>query len=150
MPNEGDFAPEVSLPDQDGSIVSLSSLRGCKVLVYFYPKAHTPGCTVQACALRDIASKISSTRIIGISPDGSARLKKFDVKYELGFTLLSDETHEAAETFGVWVEKHNYGKKYMGVQRSAFLIDEAGRLQRVWNKISPTDTPKNLLDALGK
>ena len=126
----------------------MSSFIGRKVLVYFYPKADTPGCTTQACALRDIAGEVGDTAIVGISPDLPVKLKKFDDKYSLGFTLLSDVDHAVAEAYGVWVEKHNYGKKYMGVQRSAFLIDEQGTISDAWPKISPKDTPTNLLAAL--
>jgi peroxiredoxin Q/BCP len=147
-PAEGKKAPAFTLPDQNDSNVALSKLKGRKVLVYFYPKADTPGCTTQACGLRDIAADIGDTVIIGISPDKPAKLKKFDDKYGLGFTLLSDEDHAIAEKYGVWVMKKNYGKEYMGVQRSAFLIDEAGKVARAWPKISPADTPKNLLAAL--
>jgi thioredoxin-dependent peroxiredoxin len=149
-PVEGKKAPDLSLPDQNGETVQLSALKGRSVLVYFYPKADTPGCTVQACGLRDIAGQIGDTVILGISPDKSARLKKFDEKYSLGFTLLSDEDHAVAEAYGVWVEKKNYGKTYMGVQRSAFLIDDAGKVQQAWPKISPKDTPTNLLEALAE
>jgi thioredoxin-dependent peroxiredoxin len=120
------------------------------VLVYFYPKADTPGCTTQACGLRDISGQIGDTKVIGISPDKSPRLKKFDDKYGLGFTLLSDEDHAVAEAYGVWVEKKNYGKTYMGVQRSAFLIGEDGKVEKAWPVISPKDTPTNLLAALGE
>ena len=116
--------------------------------VYFYPKADTPGCTTQACGLRDISGEVGDTVIIGISPDKPAKLKKFDEKYGLGFTLLSDEDHAIAEKYGLWVEKKNYGKTYMGVQRAAFLIDESGKVAKAWPKISPADTPKNLLKAL--
>jgi peroxiredoxin Q/BCP len=148
MPAAGDRAPAISLEDQNGTTVELSSFIGRKVLVYFYPKADTPGCTTQACALRDIAGEVGDTAIVGISPDLPVRLKKFDDKYSLGFTLLSDVDHAVAEAYGVWVEKHNYGKKYMGVQRSAFLIDEQGTISDAWPKISPKDTPTNLLAAL--
>jgi peroxiredoxin Q/BCP len=148
-PTPGATAPDIVLPDQNGDDVALAALEGRKVLVYFYPKADTPGCTAQACGLRDIAGQIGDTVIIGISPDKPGRLKKFDEKYGLGFTLLSDEHHAVAEAYGVWVEKKNYGRTYMGVQRSAFLIDEAGRVEQAWPKISPADTPKNLLSALG-
>ena len=147
-PAEGKKAPAFTLPDQHGERVRLSSLQGRKVLVYFYPKADTPGCTTQACGLRDIAGEIGDTVVIGVSPDEPAKLQKFDDKYGLGFTLLSDEDHTVAEKYGVWVLKKNYGKEYMGVQRSAFLIDEHGRIERAWPKISPKDTPTNLLDAL--
>ncbi|HBU76095.1 MAG: thioredoxin-dependent thiol peroxidase [Acidimicrobiaceae bacterium] len=149
MTQEGSAAPKIKLLDQDGDTVALSSFKGRKVLIYFYPKADTPGCTTQSCALRDIAGEIGDTVIIGISPDAPAKLRKFDDKYSLGFTLLSDEDHAVAEQFGVWVEKSMYGRKYMGVQRSSFLIDEKGRIERAWPKISPKDTPTQLLKALG-
>jgi len=149
MMQEGSAAPKINLLNQDGDTVALSSFKGRKVLIYFYPKADTPGCTTQSCALRDIAEEIGDTVIIGISPDAPAKLKKFDDKYSLGFTLLSDEDHAVAEQFGVWVEKSMYGRKYMGVQRSSFLIDEKGRIERAWPKISPKDTPTQLLKALG-
>ena len=149
MTQEGSAAPKIKLLNQDGDTVSLSSFKGRKVLIYFYPKADTPGCTTQSCALRDIAGEIGDTVIIGISPDAPAKLKRFDDKYSLGFTLLSDEDHAVAEQFGVWVEKSMYGRKYMGVQRSSFLIDEKGRIERAWPKISPKDTPTQLLKALG-
>ncbi len=149
MMQEGSAAPKINLLNQDGDTVALSSFKGRKVLIYFYPKADTPGCTTQSCALRDIAGEIGDTVIIGISPDAPAKLKKFDDKYSLGFTLLSDEDHAVAEQFGVWVEKTMYGRKYMGVQRSSFLIDEKGQIERAWPKISPKDTPTQLLKALG-
>lgn len=145
----GTSAPKIKLLDQNGESVALSSLKGRKVLVYFYPKADTPGCTTQSCGLRDIAGDIGETVIVGISPDAPAKLKKFDDKYSLGFTLLADEDHAVAEQFGVWVEKSMYGRKYMGVQRSSFLIDENGKVERCWPKISPKDTPTELLKALG-
>jgi peroxiredoxin Q/BCP len=145
---EGQPAPAFDLPDQNGDTVRLSSMKGRKVLVYFYPRADTPGCTTQACGLRDIAGEIGDTAIIGISPDPPAKLRRFDDKYGLGFTLLGDEDHAVAERYGVWVEKKNYGKVYMGVQRSAFLVDERGRVERAWAKISPKDTPTELLAAL--
>lgn len=141
-------APAFHLPNQHGTKVRLSSLKGRKVLVYFYPKADTPGCTTQACGLRDIADDIGDTVIVGISPDPPEKLAKFDEKYGLGFTLLSDADHAVAERYGVWVEKNMYGKKYMGVQRSAFLVDENGALIESWPKISPKDTPTKLLAAL--
>ncbi len=128
--------------------VRLSALQGRRVLVYFYPRADTPGCTTQACGLRDVRDEIGDTIIIGVSPDTPAKLKKFDDKYGLGFTLVSDVDHQIAEKYGVWVEKKNYGKTYMGVQRSAFLIGADGRIERAWPKISPKDTPTELLAAL--
>jgi len=145
----GDRAPAISLQDQDGTTVKLSGFKGRKVLVYFYPKADTPGCTTQSCALRDIKDDIGDTVILGISPDLPAKQKRFDDKYELGFPLLSDADHAVAEAYGVWGEKKNYGKVYFGIIRSAFLVDEKGKLSHVWYKVSPKDTPKNLLDALG-
>ncbi len=144
----GSKAPSIKLLDQNGDTVSHTQFKGRKVLVYFYPKADTPGCTTQSCGLRDIADQVGDTVIIGISPDLPAKLKKFDDKYSLGFTLLSDSEHTVAEAFGVWAEKSMYGKKYMGIVRSAFLIDEKGKLEQVWYKISPKDTPANLLVAL--
>ena len=147
-PAEGKRAPAFTLLDQNEEKVRLSSFKGRRVLVYFYPRADTPGCTTQACGLRDIAADIGDTVIIGVSPDKPAKLKKFDDKYGLGFTLVSDLEHEIAEKYGVWVLKKNYGKEYMGVQRSAFLIGADGKVEKAWPKISPKDTPTNLLDAL--
>ena len=144
----GDKAPAIKLSDQSGSTVKLSDLKGRKVLVFFYPKADTPGCTTQACGMRDILGDIDDTAVLGVSPDGPAKQAKFDEKYGLGFPLLADEDHAVAEAFDVWKEKSMYGKKYMGVERSAFLIDEKGKVERAWYKVSPKDTPTNLLDAL--
>ena len=149
MPDVGDRAPAIKLKDQNDKTVKLSSFEGRKVLVYFYPKADTPGCTTQACGLRDIATEIGDTVILGVSPDPPGKLKKFDDKYSLGFTLLSDADHSVAEAYGVWAEKNMYGKKHMGVQRSAFLIDEKGKVANAWPKISPKDTPTKLLGAIG-
>lgn len=144
----GDKAPTFTLLDQSGTKVKLSDFKGRKVLVYFYPRADTPGCTTQACGLRDILGEIGDTAVLGISPDTPSKQAKFDQKYGLGFPLLADEDHSVAEAFGVWGEKKNYGKTYMGIIRSAFLIDEKGKLEEVWYKISPADTPKKLLAAL--
>ena len=144
----GDKAPAFTLLDQNGSKVKLSDFKGRKVLMYFYPKADTPGCTQQACGLRDIMGDVGDTAILGISPDAPAKQAKFDQKYGLGFPLLSDEDHAVAEAYDVWQEKSMYGKKYMGILRSAFLIDEKGKLAEVWYKISPKATPENLLKAL--
>lgn len=144
----GKRAPAFTLLDQDGEKVQLTKLKGRKVLVYFYPKADTPGCTTQSCGLRDILGDVGDTAILGISPDQPDKQKRFDEKYGLGFPLLSDPDHQVAEKYGVWGEKVNYGRTYMGIIRSAFLIDEAGKLAEVWYKISPKDTPKKLLKAL--
>ena len=146
--NPGSPAPDFTLADQSGASVSLGDFAGRKVLVFFYPKADTPGCTTQACGLRDVAADIGDTVVIGISPDLPPKLEKFDVKHDLGFTLLSDPEHEVAEAYGVWGEKKLYGKVYMGIIRSSFLIDEQGQLEQSWYKISPKDTPKKLLAAL--
>ncbi|MET0325436.1 MAG: thioredoxin-dependent thiol peroxidase [Ilumatobacteraceae bacterium] len=144
----GDAAPDFDLPDQHGTQVSLQSLRGRKVLIYFYPRADTPGCTTQACGLNDILGEVGDTAILGVSPDKPSKQLKFAEKYGLGFPLLSDPDHITAEAFGVWKEKSMYGKKYMGIERSAFLIDETGTIAQAWYKISPANTPKNLLAAL--
>ena len=148
MLSPGDKAPAFTLEDQNGAKTSLSSFKGRKVLVYFYPKADTPGCTQQSCLLRDVAGKIGTTAIIGISPDNSVKQAAFAVKYDLPFPLLADESHRVSEAYGVWQEKSMYGRKYMGIVRSAFLIDEKGRVEQAWYKISPKDTPTNLLKAL--
>ncbi|HEV7685192.1 MAG TPA: thioredoxin-dependent thiol peroxidase [Acidimicrobiia bacterium] len=144
----GDPAPDFTLSDQHGNTVRLSDFSGRKVIVYFYPRADTPGCTAQSCGLRDVADQIGDTVIIGISPDKPAAQKKFDTKYGLGFALLADEDHGVAEAYGAWGEKSMYGKKYMGIVRSAFLVDEQGDVEQAWPKISPKDTPTNLLKAL--
>lgn len=145
----GDKAPGFALTDQMGKQIKLSDYKGRRALVYFYPKADTPGCTTQACGLRDILGDIGETGVIGISPDTPAKQLKFDQKYSLGFPLLADEDHSVAEAYGVWGEKKNYGKTYMGIIRSAFLVDEKGNLAGVWYKVSPKDTPTNLLAAIG-
>jgi peroxiredoxin Q/BCP len=144
----GDKAPAFTLLNQAGEKVKLADFKGRKVLVYFYPKADTPGCTQQSCGLRDVAGDVGDTVIIGISPDKPAKLEKFDAKYSLGFPLLSDEDHAVSEAYEVWTEKSMYGRKYMGILRSAFLIDEKGKVQEAWYKVSPKDTPTNLTKAL--
>ncbi|MGH9243053.1 MAG: thioredoxin-dependent thiol peroxidase [Acidimicrobiales bacterium] len=147
----GDKAPDFTLLDQDGEPFTLSkSLKQQKVwhLIYFYPKADTPGCTAQSCGLRDIRSDVGDTAIVGISPDPPAKQHKFDTKYGLGFPLLADEDHAVAETYDVWGERSMYGKQYMGIIRSAFLVDEQGRIANAWYKVSPADTATNLLKAL--
>ena len=144
----GDKAPAISLLDQRGDRTTLASLKGRKVLVYFYPKADTPGCTQQACGLRDAMPQVGDTVVLGISPDPPAKQAKFDTKYSLGFPLLADEDHAVAEAFDVWTEKSMYGKKYMGILRSAFLIDEKGKVEQAWYKISPQDTATNLLKSI--
>jgi peroxiredoxin Q/BCP len=149
MLKPGSKAPKIELLDQDGKSFSLAKMGKKKVLVYFYPKADTPGCTTQSCGLRDILGDIGRTAVVGISPDTPAKQKKFDDKYELGFPLLADTEHTVAEAYKVWKEKSMYGRKYMGIERSAFLIQD-GVILEAWYKISPADTPKNLLKALGR
>jgi len=149
MLTDGSKTPKIELLDQNGKKFSLTAMGKKKVLVYFYPKADTPGCTTQSCGLRDIKDDIGRTVIVGISPDKPEKQKKFDDKYELGFTLLADTEHVVAEAFDVWKEKSMYGKKYMGIVRSAFLIQD-GIVLNAWYKISPADTPTNLLKALKK
>ena len=152
MPLEpGDKAPDFTLVDQNGETFSLSSsLKTTKAahLVYFYPKADTPGCTTQACGLRDVRADVGDTVIVGISPDKPAKQKTFDEKYGLGFPLLADEDHAVAEAFEVWGERSMYGRKYMGIIRSAFLIDAKGKVVEAWYKISPKDTPAKLVAAV--
>ena len=147
-PQPGDKAPTFTLEDQSGTKVKLSDFKGRKVLVYFYPKADTPGCTTQACGLRDIRGNVGDTVILGISPDKPDKQKKFDEKYTLGFPLLSDPDHAVADAYGAWGERSMYGKKYMGIVRSAYLVDEKGKISHAWPKISPKDTPTNLTKAL--
>jgi peroxiredoxin Q/BCP len=149
MLKPGSQAPKIELLDQDGKSFSLAKMGKKKVLVYFYPKADTPGCTTQSCGLRDILGDIGRTAVVGISPDTPAKQKKFDDKYELGFPLLADTEHTVAEAYKVWKEKSMYGRKYMGIERSAFLIQD-GVILEAWYKISPADTPTNLLKALGR
>ena len=148
MLKPGDKAPAISLLDQHGKKRSLKEFAKRKVLVYFYPKADTPGCTQQSCLLSEIKGDIGRTVIVGISPDSPARQLKFDTKYKLGFALLADEEHIVAKAYKVWKKKSMYGREYMGVERSAFLIDGNGKILHAWYKISPKDTPKFLLEAL--
>jgi len=144
----GDAAPDIALLDQSETLVRLADYKGRKVLVYFYPRADTPGCTAQSCGLRDVAGEVGDTAILGISPDPPKKQAKFDTKYGLGFPLLADQDHAVAEAYGAWGEKSMYGKKYMGIIRSAFLIDEDGTIAEAWYKVSPKDTATNLLSAI--
>ncbi len=142
MLSPGDPAPPFSLLDQAGDTVSLSDFAGRRLLVYFYPEADTPGCTTQSCAVRDARQDLSTlgVDVVGISPDEPDAQSRFDQKFGLGFPLLSDPDHAIALAFGVWGEKMNYGRKYMGIIRSSFLIDGDGRIAQAWYKVSPKDT----------
>ncbi|MDZ7794743.1 MAG: thioredoxin-dependent thiol peroxidase [Spirochaetia bacterium] len=146
----GDTAPDFSLLDQGGNRISLSDYRGQKVLLYFYPKADTPGCTKQACSIRDSWAELKEKGVvpIGISGDKPAAQQKFDAKYSLGFPLLSDADHEAADAYGVRGEKKMFGKAVMGTVRSSFLIDEEGRIVQAWYKVKPEETVPKALAAL--
>jgi len=137
-PQVGHLAPDFTLPDQNGELVSLKGLRGKKrVIVYFYPKAMTPGCTVQACGMRDSEAELKAldTVVLAISPDPPARLKKFEEKQSLNFTLLSDEDHKVAERYGAWGLKKFMGREYMGILRTTFIIDHDGRLRYIMDKV---------------
>ena len=148
----GSPAPAFTLQDQNGQTVSLSDFSGQKVLVYFYPKAMTPGCKVQACGLRDSKTELAAhnTVVLGISPDPVARLKKFEEKDQLNFTLLSDEDHAVAEAFGVWGLKKFMGKEYDGIHRISFLIDESGTLLKVFDKFKTKDHHDVVLNYLAQ
>ena len=152
MVAEGQEAPDFKLPDQDGSDVTLSELRGQPVVLYFFPKADTPGCTAQACGVRDHGSDYagSGARVVGVSPDAVTAQRKFADKYGLDFTLLADEDHRVADLYGVWGEKKRYGKTYMGVQRATFLIDPDGKIPKVFPKVSPKTHDEVVLEALGE
>jgi len=147
----GDQAPDFTLPDQSGEPVTLSDLRGQTVVLYFYPRADTPGCTTQACGVRDHAAEYDEidARVIGISPDPVTAVRKFADKYDLGFTLLADEDHAVADAYGTWGEKSMYGKTYMGVQRATFIIDADGRIAKVFPRVSPKTHDDAVLEALG-
>jgi peroxiredoxin Q/BCP len=149
---EGDAAPDFTLPDQDGNEVTLSDFRGEAVVVYFYPRADTPGCTTQACGIRDRSDQYAAAgaRVIGISPDEPAALKKFADKYDLGFTLLGDSDHAVADAYGAWGEKSMYGKKYMGMLRSTFIADPKGKIAKVLPKVQPKKHDGLVLQALAE
>jgi thioredoxin-dependent peroxiredoxin len=146
----GDPAPDFSLPADNGQTVSLKDFRGKKVILYFYPKDDTPGCTTQACGFRDSYPQIEERNavVIGVSPDDVKSHQKFKTKFDLPFLLVADTEHTLAEAYGVWGEKLMYGKKFLGVQRSHFVIDEEGRLLDVQGKISPADSVSQALKIL--
>jgi thioredoxin-dependent peroxiredoxin len=148
--NEGDSAPDFELPDQDGNPVRLSALRGRRVVLYFYPRADTPGCTTQACGVRDHMPDYQDADavVLGVSPDPVSKVKRFHTGQGLNFTLLADEDHAVAERYGVWVAKKRYGRKSWGVERTTFLLDEDGRVTRVLRGVKPDEHDRLALDAL--
>jgi peroxiredoxin Q/BCP len=152
MLEAGQAAPDFTLPDQDGKELALSDLRGETVVLYFYPRADTPGCTTQACGVRDRGADYGAAgaRVIGVSPDEVGAVKKFAEKFDLDFTLLADADHAVADAYGTWVEKSMYGKKYMGVQRATFLIDPDGTIAKVFPKVSPKTHDDVVLKALAE
>ena len=150
MVKENESAPEFTLENQDGESVSLSDFRGRKVVLYFYPKDDTSGCTTQACELRDSVETFDARGavILGVSPDPVKSHRKFADKYELPFTLLADVDHEVAEAYGVWKEKSMYGRKYWGNERTTFVIDEKGRIAKVLPKVKPAEHVDQVLASL--
>ena len=150
MVEEGKRAPDFELTSDSGVRVKLSSLRGKPVVLYFYPKDDTPGCTTEACEFRDAYDRFrdQGVEILGVSPDTEASHQKFKSKYELPFTLLADRDHRAADAYGVWKEKRNYGKTYMGIERSTFVIDADGNVARALRKVDPERHAEQVLDAL--
>ena len=150
MVAEGKPAPDFTLTADDGATVKLSKLRGRPVVLYFYPKDDTPGCTAQACGIRDAYGEFEDAGaiVLGVSPDGEASHAKFKEKYELPFTLLADADHAVADAYGVWAEKTFAGKTYMGVERSTFVIDPDGNVGRIFRNVKPDEHADQVLDAL--
>jgi len=152
MVEAGSRAPNFELPDQDGRAVRLADFLGQKVVLYFYPKADTPGCTTQACGVRDRKADYAQAGavVLGVSPDPVAKVQKFHEKYALDFPLLADEDHSVAEAFGVWVEKSMYGRKYFGNERTTFIVDSEGKIAKVLRKVKPAEHDEQVLAALGE
>jgi len=150
MVAEGKPAPTFTLPSDSGEDISLESFRGRPVVLYFYPKDDTPGCTAQACGIRDVWGELERTGaiVLGVSPDKPSKHVKFREKYDLPFTLLSDTEHTAAEAYGTWVEKSMYGKTYMGIERSTFVIDAEGNVAKIMRKVKPDEHADAVLAAL--
>lgn len=149
MVKEGTTAPAFKTKDDNGEDVSLKDFKGQKVVLYFYPKDDTPGCTKEACSFRDAYSKFKKQgiKLLGVSPDSEASHQKFITKYKLPFTLLADRDHSIAEAYGVWGEKKFMGRTYMGVLRTTFLIDEKGKIKKVFEKVKPEDHATEVLEA---
>ena len=149
--NVGDMAPDFTATTDAGTTVRLSDYRGKRVVLYFYPKDDTPGCTTQACGFRDnyLAIEEKNAIVLGVSPDGAKSHQKFKTKFNLPFTLIADEDHSIAEAYGVWVEKSMYGKKYMGIERSHFVIDENGKVVDAQVKVKPEDSVERAIATLG-
>lgn len=147
---EGDSAPEVSLDTDAGEPFRLSSLKGQNVVLYFFPKADTPGCTRESCAFRDTSKKFAraNTVIVGVSPDPANAQTRFKEKFDLPFTLLADVDHEAAEAYGVWKEKNMYGKRYMGIERTTFVIDSNGKIKKIFPKVKVEGHAEEVLAAV--
>jgi len=152
IPGPGDRAPDIALPDEAGTVHRLADQLGRWTVVYFYPKDDTPGCTVESCQLRDAHPdfQASGADVWGISPDGAASHRRFREKYDLPFTLLSDEDHAVAERYGAWQQKSMYGREYMGIQRSTFLVGPDGRIARVWPKVTVNGHAAEVLAALAE
>jgi len=150
MLEDGKKAPDFALPDADGDTVNLASLKGRPVVVYFYPKDDTSGCTAEAKGFTCLAADFTraGAEVLGISPDDPASHRKFQEKYDLGVRLLADEERKAAEAYGVWVEKSMYGRKYMGIERSTFLVDSAGKIARIWRKVKVPGHAEEVLEAV--
>ena len=147
---EGDLAPDFALPSDEGKMLSRAKLEGKPLVLYFYPKADTSGCTKEATEFNALLNEFHKMdcAVLAVSPDPVTALARFKKKYGLAFPLLGDESHATLESYGVWTQKSMYGRKYMGIERSAFLVGPDGTLEMVWYKVSPKATPTNLLEAL--
>ncbi|MEZ5307244.1 MAG: thioredoxin-dependent thiol peroxidase [Pyrinomonadaceae bacterium] len=150
--SQGDKAPAFKAKDQDGKVVKLSDFKGQRLALYFYPRDMTPGCTKQACSLRDGFSELKKNNItvIGVSADDEASHQKFIAKHELPFTLIADTDHAVSELYGVWVEKNMYGKKYMGIKRTTFLVNEQGKLAKIMDKVNVADHAREVIDSFNQ
>ena len=150
MLKAGDKAPEINLPASNAKIISLKDFKGKNIVLYFYPKDDTPGCTVQACGFRDAIKNVEKVNavVLGVSPDGISSHQKFIEKFNLPFLLLSDEDKKTCQDYGVWVEKSMYGRKYMGVARTTFIIDKTGKIAKIFEKVKPQGHEEEVLTVL--